>query len=81
MHAGTRHKRRGRGSRKNTELASIIRGALEQTILLELFPRSQVDVCIQVLHADGGVLGACINAAMLAAADAGANAHRMMTRD
>jgi ribonuclease PH len=28
-------------------------------------------VAVQVLRADGGVLGACINAAMLAAADAG----------
>lgn len=69
--AGSRHKRRGRGSRRNAELAAAIRGALEQTALLELFPRAQIDVAVQVLRADGGVLGACINAAMLAAADAG----------
>ena len=49
-----------------------MRGALEQTILVELLPRAQVDVCVQVLYADGGVSAACINAAMLAVADAGA---------
>ena len=39
-----------------------------------------MDVCIQVLHADGGVLGACINAAMLAAADAGVGVTRALHR-
>ena len=37
----------------------------------ELLPRSQVDVNIQVLQADGGVRAAAINAAVLAIADAG----------
>ena len=69
--AGERRRKRGR-SRKGTELAALVRGALEQTILVELLPRAQVDVCIQVLFADGGVAAACINAAMLAVADAGA---------
>ena len=70
--AGAARRRRGGRSRRNTELAALVRGALEQTILVELLPRAQVDVCVQVLFADGGVTAACINAAMLAVADAGA---------
>jgi hypothetical protein len=36
-----------------------------------LFPRSQVDIFVEVLQADGGVLPAAINAASLALVDAG----------
>ncbi len=49
-----------------------MRNALEETILVELFPKAQIDLGIQVLQADGSVLAACINAVMLAVADAGA---------
>ena len=69
--SGNRRQRRGRGDRKTTELASTMRSALEHTILLDLFPRAQIGVNVQVLQADGGVMGACINAAMLALANAG----------
>ncbi len=69
--AGAQRRRKGR-SRKSAELATLVRGALEQTILVDLLPRAQVDICIQVLFADGGVAAACINAALLAVADAGA---------
>ncbi|KAF5733294.1 exosome complex component RRP41 [Tripterygium wilfordii] len=34
-------------------------------------PRSQIDIFVQVLQADGGTRSACINAASLALADAG----------
>lgn len=40
-------------------------------MLLELLPRSQIDVYVQVLQADGGTRCACINAAAMALADAG----------
>ena len=64
-------RRRGKGDRISTEAGRAIKAALEQTVLLELLPRSQVDVSVQVLQADGGSVAACINAAMLALADAG----------
>ena len=70
--AGARRQRKGRADRRTTELASTVRNALEETILVDLFPRAQIDVAIQVLQADGSVLAACINTAMLAVADAGA---------
>ena len=47
-----------------------IRNTLEQTVLTELLPRSQIDIYLQVLQADGGTRCACINAACLALAAA-----------
>eukprot|EP00887_Chlorella_sp_A99_P000396 scaffold13.g396.t1 len=64
-------RRRGKSDRRATELSLVIRNTLEQTIMRELMPRSQIDVYVQVLQADGGTRCACINAAFLALADAG----------
>lgn len=49
MHSGERRKR-GKTDRRSTELSTIIRNCLEQTILLELMPSSQIDVYVQVLQ-------------------------------
>jgi exosome complex component RRP41 len=68
--AGERRKR-GKTDRRSTELSMVIRNTLEQTIMLEVLPRTQIDVYVQVIQADGGTRCACINAAMLALADAG----------
>lgn len=70
MLAGNRRKA-GKADRRSTELSMVIRNTVEQTVMLELLPRSQIDVYVQVLQADGGTRCACINAAMLALADAG----------
>ena len=64
-------RRRTKGDRKSVELSLVIKQALEAAVLTELMPRSQLDVNIQVLQADGGVRSAAINAAVLALADAG----------
>jgi len=40
-------------------------------VMLEAFPRSQVDIFVEVLNADGGVLAAIVNAVCLALLDAG----------
>jgi len=64
-------RRRGKSDRRATEISMVIKNALEQTILLDLMPRTQIDVYIQVLQADGGTRSASINAAFLALADAG----------
>jgi ribonuclease PH len=34
--------------RRSTELSKVIRNTLEQTVCLELLPRSQIDVYVQV---------------------------------
>ncbi|GMH37053.1 hypothetical protein BSKO_04926 [Bryopsis sp. KO-2023] len=62
---------RGKRDRWSLEHASTIREALKQNILTELFPRTQIDIYIHVIQADGGIISAAINAGMLALADAG----------
>lgn len=66
-----RRKPAGRNDRRSAEISRNLKGALEQAIILELAPRSQVDVFVHVVVADGGVLSACINAATLALGLAG----------
>jgi len=58
-------------SRREIELSKIIREALEPSIFAELYPRTTIDVFIEVLQSDGGTRGAGITAASLALADAG----------
>ena len=40
--------------RRAVEIALMIRQTLEAVILTQLFPKSQINVFIQVLQADGG---------------------------
>ena len=41
-------RRRGKSDRRTNETVGLIQTAVEQTVLRELMPRSQVDVTIQV---------------------------------
>ena len=58
-------------SRREIELSKVIRESLEPSIFLEYYPRTVVDVFIEVLQADGGTRCASITAAAVALADAG----------
>lgn len=58
-------------SRREVELSKVIKESLEPALFLELYPRTGVDVFIEVLQADGGTRCASITAAALALADAG----------
>jgi exosome complex component RRP41 len=71
-------RRRGKIDRRSAELSAAIRAALEQTVALEEYARSQIDVCVQVLQADGGTRCAAVNAAVLALADAGLEGGRVV---
>ncbi|XP_024541981.1 exosome complex component RRP41 homolog [Selaginella moellendorffii] len=64
-------RRKGKGNRRSTEISLVIRQTLEAAILTNLMPKSQIDIYVQVLQADGGTRSACINAAALALAEAG----------
>ncbi|MEM1545879.1 MAG: exosome complex exonuclease Rrp41 [Candidatus Methanomethylicia archaeon] len=57
--------------RREIELSKVIREALEPAIFLENYPRTVIDVFIEVLEAQGSTRCAGINAASLALADAG----------
>ncbi len=58
-------------SRREIELSKVIRESLEPSIFLEYYPRTGIDLFIEVLQADGGTRCASITAASLALADAG----------
>lgn len=61
----------GRPDRRMTEWASLVEDVFSTAIPLDLFPRSQIVISIEVLDADGSVLAAAINATTLALVDAG----------
>lgn len=58
-------------SRREIELSKVIRESLEPSIFLEYYPRTGIDVFMEVLQADGSTRCASITAASLAIADAG----------
>ncbi|XP_075437024.1 exosome complex component RRP41 [Ascaphus truei] len=64
-------KRRPHGDRKSTEMTLHLKQTFEAAILTQLYPRSQIDIYVQILQADGGNYCACVNAATLAVIDAG----------
>lgn len=57
--------------RRSIEISKITADALRPAIFLEKFPRSTIDVFIEVLEAEGGTRCAGITAASVALADAG----------
>src|SRR3990170_4618551 len=58
-------------SRREHELSKVTREALAPVLFLERFPRTSIDVFIEILQSDGGTRCAGIVAASLALADAG----------
>ncbi|MGD9130449.1 MAG: exosome complex exonuclease Rrp41 [Candidatus Bathyarchaeota archaeon] len=58
-------------SRRDIELSKVIRQALEPAIFLEYYPKTAIQVYIEILQADGGTRCAGITTASLALADAG----------
>ena len=58
-------------SRRILEFAATIKSTFEPVVQANLYPRSQIDIFIQVLQQDGGLLQACINGTTLALINAG----------
>ena len=58
-------------SRRDIELSMVIRQALEPSIFLEYYPRTSIDLYIEILQAHGGTRCAGITVASLALADGG----------
>eukprot|EP00320_Phaeocystis_rex_P006591 CAMPEP_0119065786 /NCGR_PEP_ID=MMETSP1178-20130426/8519_1 /TAXON_ID=33656 /ORGANISM="unid sp, Strain CCMP2000" /LENGTH=244 /DNA_ID=CAMNT_0007047335 /DNA_START=28 /DNA_END=762 /DNA_ORIENTATION=+ len=67
--AGGVHK--SRADRVERELAAAVRSVFDPVVQTQLYPRTQIDVSLMLLQADGGVRAACINATTLALIDAG----------
>lgn len=58
-------------TRREIEISKVIREALEPSVISNLFPRTAIDIFIEVLQADAGTRTAAIMAASLALADGG----------
>jgi exosome complex component RRP41 len=58
-------------TRREVELSKVIRESLEASVFTELYPRTTIDIFIEVLQADGGTRTTSLTAASLALADAG----------
>ena len=58
-------------SRREIEISKVIKEALQPSVMLKDFPRTVIDVFIEVLQADGGSRCAALDAASVALADAG----------
>ncbi|AGI47336.1 ribosomal RNA-processing protein RRP41/SKI6 [Thermoplasmatales archaeon BRNA1] len=57
--------------RRSVEISKLISEALESVVLTELFPRSTIDIYIEILQANAGTRCAGLTAASVALADAG----------
>ncbi len=57
----------------------MLKQSLSTIILLHLFPRLSIEVCVQVLHNDGSLLSAAFSGACLALIDAGIPLSDIMT--
>jgi len=64
-------RKRSRGDKRILEFAATIKSTFEPVVQANLYPRSQIDIFIQVLQQDGGLLQACINGTTLALINAG----------
>jgi exosome complex component RRP41 len=58
-------------SRRSMEISKVIKEVFENVVITEQFPKTAIDLFIEVLQADGGTRCAGITAAALALANAG----------
>ncbi|MDE1798019.1 MAG: exosome complex exonuclease Rrp41 [Candidatus Micrarchaeota archaeon] len=58
-------------SRRSQELSKVITEAFENVVIAESYPRTAIDVYIDILQSDGGTRCAAITAVAVALADAG----------
>lgn len=68
----TSERRATRGfDRKRAEYSLALKQTFQAAIMRHLYPRTQIDISVEILHADGGLLSASVNAITLALIDAG----------
>ncbi len=58
-------------TRRGVEISKLIREVFENVVLTELFPKTQIDIQIEVLQAEGGTRVASLTAVAAALMDAG----------
>jgi len=60
-----------KSDRKSIEISANLQSLVDNIIVQDTFPGSQVDVYVELIQDDGGSYAACINATTLALVDAG----------
>lgn len=58
-------------NRRATEIAKVAKHVFENVVLVKQFPKTQIDISMEILQSDGGTRVAGITAAAVALADAG----------
>ncbi len=58
-------------SRRGTEISKVIKLAFEPVVFLENYPKTGIDIYVEIIQADGSTRVTSVNAASLALADAG----------
>ncbi|KAI5121236.1 hypothetical protein M0805_007243 [Coniferiporia weirii] len=69
--SSSERRKRSKNDKRILEFAAAIKATFEPVIQVHLYPRSQIDIYVQVLQLDGGLLSASINATTLALITAG----------
>lgn len=69
--AQANRRKRSRGDRNSSEVAALVRQTFEAVLFTSVYPRSQIDITVEILHADGPVRACAVNAVTLALIDAG----------
>lgn len=64
-------KKRGRNDKRTVELKATLERTFEQSVMSNLYPKTLIEINVQVLAQDGGLLAATTNAITLALIDAG----------
>ena len=64
-------KRRSKGDRQSQERGLWLEGIFKEAILVDQYPKSQIDIFVEILQQDGSPVSAAINAVTLALINAG----------
>jgi len=71
MSFATAERNRPGPSRRSVEISKVVRDALAPAIFLEKYPKTKIDIYIEITNANAGTRTAAITAAAVALADAG----------
>jgi exosome complex component RRP41 len=76
--SGTERKTRRIGDRRTAEMETVLKQTLDEIVLVNLYPKSEINIVVHILETDGSVLCAVLNAACLALVVAGVSLSDML---
>jgi len=69
--SGTERKKHRHGDRRVVEIENAVKETMSSVIMLELYPRSSINIIIHIFESDGSIICSILNAVCLACMDAG----------